>query len=192
MRGHLIWGLCVHDRMIFASQAGRCDLFRRFRACLQGKFWKLCYVHVECILNIFVVCFIHGKRVFQTCFLQYSENMTCQPSKVVSKILIGSRTMHYNGSLKKLVCNLVEDDVTCIIVSPAPTLDTKYFDASIMLMSSLAEVSNHPIKPLSAQYSSIWLALFTRPSLAWSHCVYNKCSGIKHKLSNLESLQLCN
>ena len=54
------------------------------------------------------------------------------------------------------------------------TFWTRYFAASEMLMSSLADVSNQLIKPLSEQYSSIWLALLTSPSLAWSHCQTNK------------------
>ena len=55
-----------------------------------------------------------------------------------------------------------------------PTIDTRNFAASFMLISSLADVSNHLRNPLSLQYSSIWLALFTKPSFAWSHCQTQK------------------
>ena len=55
-----------------------------------------------------------------------------------------------------------------------PTFETRYFAASFMLISSLADVSNHLRNPLSLQYSSIWVALFTKPSFAWSHCQMQK------------------
>ena len=61
-----------------------------------------------------------------------------------------------------------------------------------MLISSLADVSNHLRNPLSLQYSSIWLALFTNPSFAWSHCQTQKkirpCHWLKRPGSGQEFL----
>ena len=62
-----------------------------------------------------------------------------------------------------------------------PTIDTRNFAASFMLISSLADVSNHLRNPLSLQYSSIWLALFTKPSFAWSHCQTQKKDHVTGK-----------
>ena len=61
--------------------------------------------------------------------------------------------------------NQIEEGL-CLVL----TAVTRNLALSSMLIFSLAEVSNHPMNPLSLQYSSIWALLLTNPSLAWSHC----------------------